>query len=299
MNGLTIIKPLTITPAMVVATDVPEADYVAYVAGTTYALGDRVIYDHGIYQSLAASNVGNTPSTTPAKWVFVSATNRFKLFDLVNSSQTAKSSTMSYTVRTGTVVTAIGAVNLTSVFSIRIRVISDAYGSVYDETFDRTRRPPGSGWWNWFYSRRSEALASYYVDLPSFADAQIIVDFTGLADMAVGTLILGQVSRWGVGLAAGVSLGIRDYSRKETNEFGDVVLTRRKYANKAQFPLILNAGEVDSLHRYLASIRAMPCLWIGSGTYDSATVYGYYQDFEILISYPTVADCNLTIEGLA
>lgn len=299
MNGLTIIKPLTITPAMVVATDVPETDYAAYNAGTTYALGDRVIYDHGIYQSLAASNVGSTPSTTPAKWVFVSATNRFKLFDLVNSSQTAQSTTMSYTMRTGTVVTAIGAVNLTSVFTIRIRVVSDAYGLVYDETITRTRRPAASGWWNWYYGRRSEALASYYVDLPSFADAEIIIDFTGLADMAVGTLILGQVSRWGIGLTAGVSLGIRDYSRKETNEFGDVVLTRRKYANKAQFPMVLNAGEVDSFHRFLAGIRATPCLWIGSGTYDSATVYGYYQDFEILISYPTVAECNLTLEGLA
>jgi len=299
MNGLTIIKPLTITPAMVVATDVPEADHAAYNAGTTYALADRVIYDHGIYQSLAASNVGNTPSTTPAKWVFVSATNRFKLFDLVNSSQTAQSTTMSYTVRPGTIVTAVGAVNLTSVYTIRIRVISDAYGLVYDETITRTRRPPGSGWWNWYYGRRSEALASYYVDLPSFADAQITIDFTGLADMAVGTLILGQVSRWGIGLTAGVSLGIRDYSRKETNEFGDVVLTRRKYANKAQFPMVLNAGEVDSFHRFLAGIRATPCLWIGSGTYDSATVYGFYQDFEILVSYPTVADCNLTLEGLA
>lgn len=298
MNGLTIIKPLAITPAMLLSTDVPEADYAAYAPGTTYALADRVIYDHGIYQSLAAGNVGNTPSTSPAKWVFVSATNRYKLFDLVNSSQTAQSTTMTYTVRPGTIVTAVAAVNLTSVYSIRIRVISDAYGLVRDETITRTRRPPGSGWWSWYYGRRTEALASYYIDLPSFADAQIIIDFTGLADMAVGTLILGQVSRWGVGLAAGVSLGIRDYSRKETNEFGDVVLTRRKYANRAQFPLILTTSEVDSFHRFLASVRATPCLWIGSDVYDSATVYGYYQDFEILISYPTVADCNLTLEGL-
>lgn len=299
MSGITIIKPLTITPAMVVATDVPEADYPVYSAGTTYALAARVIYQNGIYESLTASNVGNTPGISPTRWVFVSATNRYKLFDLVNSSQTAKSTTMSYTVRPGTVVTAIGAVNLTSVFTIRIRVISDAYGSVYDKTITRARRAPGSGWWNWYYGRRSEALASYYTDLPSFADAQIIIDFTGLADMAVGTLILGQVSRWGSGLTAGVSLGIRDYSRKETNEFGDVVLTRRKYANRAQFPMILTKAEVDSFHRFLASVRATPCLWIGSDVYDSATVYGYYQDFEILISYPTVADCNLTLEGLA
>jgi len=298
MKGLTIIKPLVVAPAMLISTDVPEADYAAYSAATTYASGARVIDNHLIYQSLQASNTAHTPATSPTWWVQVSATNRWKLFDLVNSSQTAQSTTMSYTVRPGTVVTAVAVVNMQSVFSIRVRMVSDAYGTVYDKTIERSRTPPGSGWWSWFFGRRTEALASYYADLPSFADAQIIVDFTGLTDMAIGTLILGTVTTWGLGVQAGVSLGIRDYSRKETNEWGDIVLTRRAYADKATFSLAITRAEVDPLKAYLAALRATPCLWIGSDAYTSTIVYGYYQEFEILIAYTYTADCNLTLEGL-
>lgn len=298
MSSLAIIKPLAITPAMLISTTVPEADYAAYAAGTTYAAGDRVIDNHLIYQSLLAANVGHAPAANATWWVLVSATNRWKLFDLVSSSQTAQTTSMSYTIRPGTVVTAVAAVNLRSVQTIRVRMVSDAYGQVYDKTITRARTPPGPGWWNWFFGRRLGSLTSYYEDLPSFVDAQIIVDFTGLADMAIGTLMVGSVSTWGFGVHYGASLGIKDYSKKETNEWGDIVLTQRKFAKTANFALAIDRNEVDPFNDYLSSLRAIPCLWIGSDQYASTIVYGFYQNFEILISYPTTSDCNLSLEGL-
>lgn len=294
MSGITIIKPMAITPAMLVTTDVTEADYATWAVGTTYVLADRVIDNHLIYQSLASSNVGNAPATTPAKWVQVSATNRWKLFDLVSSSQTAKSTSMTYSVRPGTVVTGLAAVNLTGVTSIRVRMVSDAYGGVYDKTFDCSRLPSSSGWWSWFFGRRSETLSAYFDDLPSFADGVITVDFTGLTSMAVGSLLLGTVARWGVGVQYGMTMGIRDYSIKQTNEWGDTVLTQRSYADKDKLSLVVQRPDIRALRVYLAGLRATPCLWI---TPDD-TLYGYYQDFEILISYSTVCDCDITLEGL-
>lgn len=298
MKAISIIKPITVTPAMVVATDVPAGDYADYAPGTAYGAGARVVYANGIYQSLQAANTAHTPDVSPTWWVFVSVINKFKLFDLVNSSQTAKSTSMSYTVRPGTVITGLAVVNLTSVTGIRVRMVSDAYGTVFDRTITRGRRPPGAGWWNWFYGRRTESLSNYFVDLPSFADAVIIVDFTGLADMAVGTLLMGTVSSWGKGVQSGMSLGIRDYSKKETNDFGDIVLTQRAYASKQQLSLVLDAEEVDPFSALLKSLRATPCLWICSGRYGAATLYGYYQDFEILIAYFATSECSLTLESL-
>ena len=43
MTGITIVKPMALTDVMLISTDVPETDYPAYAAGTTYALGARVI----------------------------------------------------------------------------------------------------------------------------------------------------------------------------------------------------------------------------------------------------------------
>ncbi|MDD4390198.1 MAG: hypothetical protein PHW03_05280 [Eubacteriales bacterium] len=52
-----IIKPITITEAMLTSTDVPENDYTAYNAGTTYTKGDRCISGHKIYESLPLSDI--------------------------------------------------------------------------------------------------------------------------------------------------------------------------------------------------------------------------------------------------
>ncbi len=67
-----IIRPLTITDAVLAATNVPENDHPAYSGATTYALGDRVIVVgadiHKIYESLQASNTGHAPVTSPTYW---------------------------------------------------------------------------------------------------------------------------------------------------------------------------------------------------------------------------------------
>ncbi|ARV17474.1 hypothetical protein AEP_00514 [Curvibacter sp. AEP1-3] len=300
MKGITIIKPMALTDAMLVSSTVPEADYAVWAAGTTYALAARVIKNHVIYESLAASNVDNDPELAgTTKWVAVSATNRWKLFDLSSSSQTAQSTSMSYTLRPGQFVTSVAAVNLTDVTSVRVQMISDAFGLVYDETLSRPRIQPEANWWSWFYGKRTEPLASYYTNLPSFLDAQIIVTFTGGAAMAVGTLILGTSSQWGKCVTVGVSLGIKDYSRKDVNTYGDTVLVKRRYSTQVEVPLALETAQTDAFFNFVAGMRATPALWIVSDEFESTTVYGYYTSFKVLIQYRDLSDCTLNLESLA
>ena len=62
--------------------------------------------------------------------------------------------------------------------------------------------------------------------------------------------------------------------------------------------LVLATDAIDDIHRSLAALRATPVLWIGSESFESLTVYGFYKEFSIDIAYPTVSYCSLTIEGL-
>ena len=66
------IRPIAITDAKLVSSSVPEAPVAAYVAGTTYALGDQAGVTTGtaqiVYESLQAGNVGNTPASSPDWW---------------------------------------------------------------------------------------------------------------------------------------------------------------------------------------------------------------------------------------
>src|SRR5690606_29981430 len=144
--------------------------------------------------------------------------------------------------------------------------------------------PMTSGWYEWFFGERIEQKQNIDLGLPSYPNAVLRVDYTGFSNMAVGVLIVGTQETIGDGVLQGVAVGIQDYSRKEPNDFGDIVFVERAFSKRASFPILLDNKQLDNVYRLLTAIRATPCLWIG-GKYASTTIYGFYKDFEILMSY--------------
>lgn len=302
ISALTVVRPAAITPAMLVDTNVPENDYPEWSAATTYAKDQRVIVaaQHKVYQSLADANTGNSPTAviTPAKWVEVGPTNRWKPFDKSVSSQAVHANAISYRLKPGMAITYLAALNLTGATSMRVRVVDPTYGPVYDKTLSLSRIPVAAGWWAWFFGERRAPSQALFNDLPSFPAADVLIEIEGSEALAVGVLLLGQARSFSMGVRMGARVGIQDYSRKERTEFGDVVLVERAFAKRASFSMLLNASEVDSFQTFLASVRATPCLWIGSNRYESTTVYGFYKSFDIVISYYNYSDSELELEGL-
>ncbi len=300
LNCLTVVKPIAVTPSMLVSTDVPEADYAEWAAGTTYAIDDRVIVaaQHKIYQSAVAANVGKDPATDRAAWLEVGATNRWKPYDKSVSSQVVQAGSISYRIKPGQAVTSVGVLNITGGTSLRVRVIDPTFGTVYDKTVSLSRIPLAPGWWMWFFGERRAPTQAILQDLPSYPGADILIDITGTAELAVGVILIGQVRQFALGVKMGARIGIQDYSRKERSEFGDVMLVERAFAKRASFSLLLTADEVDSFHQFLSEVRATPCLWIGSRRYESTTLYGFYKSFDIVIPYFSYSDCDLELEGL-
>lgn len=302
ISQLTVVAPLTVTPAMLVSTDVPENDYPEWAAGTTYTKGQRVILaaQHKVYESAADSNTGNNPATPSAepKWVEVGPTNRWKPFDKSVSSQVKQANNISYRIKPGQAITSLGLLNVAGATSIRVRVMDPAFGTVYDETTSMSPVPAAADWWQWYFGMRTTPTQALLQDLPSFPMADILIDVVGTADLAVGVILMGQTRVFALGVKAGARLGIQDYSRKERTEFGDVVLVERNYAKRAAFQLLLKSSEVDSFNAFCASVRATPCLWIGSDRFESTVIYGFYKNFEIILSYYDYADSELELEGL-
>lgn len=296
---LTIVKPVTVTPAMLVDTDVPETDHAAWSAATTYARGDRVIVlsTHKVYESLQAGNLNKDPLTQTGWWLEVSPTNRWKAFDLSNDTQTAQAGSMFFEIKPGSAVNAVSLQNVTGVREVRYRLTDPSFGLVYDKTWKLTTSPGVSSWYSWFFGQRVEQVQNVDLGLPSYPNATLRIDLVGASNMAVGVILMGQQKSIGVGVLQGVGLGIQDYSRKEPNEFGDVTLVERAYSKRASFPLLLDNRELDNTYALLASIRATPCLFIG-GRFAATTIFGFYKDFEILVSYANHSDCSIDIEGL-
>lgn len=312
-NALVILRPFTVTDAMVDATgsppttNVPENDYPEWDGtsspATVYNTGDRVILlsTHKIYESLQDNNSNNNPVTETTWWIEVGPTNRWAVFDTSVSTQTEQSDNITYTLEPGGAINALAVLNITGASEVNITISSATAGSpgiVYDKTIDLSSFPLVSDWYSWFFGTRQQPTQYIATDIPAYVDPVIVLELIGGADLAVGVIAFGQQQRFGRGIRLGARVGIQDYSRKETNEFGDTVLVRRAFAKRANFDLFINKAEVDQLQNYLSSIRATPALWIGSNEYESTTVFGFYKNFEILINYPDNADCELEIEGL-
>jgi len=310
-NALSIVNPLTITDTILIdsgsppETNVPENDYAEWNSGTTYNVGDRVILTstHRIYESLLGGNVGNDPTqlSSPIFWVDVAPTNRWACLDTSVSTQTAQADNITYRFEPGQAINALAILNISNGSEINITMVSPATGSpgiVYERTIDLSSLPLTSDWWAFFYGQRVAPSQSILLDLPSYSDCIITVEILGGSDLAVGVLLIGQQQNFGLGIKYGARVGIQDYSRKETNEFGDTILVKRAFAKRANFDLFLKADEVDSFQSKLTAIRAEPVLWIASNQYESTTLFGFYKNFDILISYPNHADCSLEIEGL-
>lgn len=311
VNALTIVRPLTITDTILdvsgspPATNVPENDYAAWSAGTTYNVGDRVILTstHRVYESLLSGNTGNDPTvvSSPIYWIEVGPTNRWAVFDTSISTQTAQANNITYRLIPGQAINTVACLNVTNGTQITVTMYSPATGSpgqVYQKVVDLSGLPLTPDWWAWFYGQRSVPSQSILLDLPSYTDCEIEIEILGGSSLAIGKILIGQQQNFGLGIKYGARVGIQDYSRKETNEFGDTILVQRAFAKRANFDLFLNKAEVDSFQNALSTIRATPVLWIGSTEYESTTLFGFYKNFDILISYPEHSDCELEIEGL-
>lgn len=309
-NALTIVLPLVITDAILDTsgsppiTNVPENDHAQWSIATTYGVGDRVILTstHRIYESLQASNTGNSPTAAGSTfWIDAGPTNLWAVFDTSVSTQTVQADNITYKLIPGEAINSVGILNITEGTQINITMVSPSTGGsgiVYERTVDLSALPLTPDWWAWFYGQKSAPTQSIALDLPAFYDCEVTIEIIGTINLAVGVVLIGSKKNFGLGINYGARVGIQDYSRKETNIFGETILVQRAFAKRANFNLFINKSEVDSFQNTLSTIRAVPVLWIGSQDYEATTLFGFYKNFDILISYPEHSDCELEIEGL-
>ncbi len=301
MSSLLVVEPIQITDADVVSSNVPETDFLPWSSTTSYAAGDRVILasTHSVYQSLQAGNLNKPPEAETTWWVAVRPTNRWAVFDTSNSTKTTVPSgqtKISYEIK-ASLVNSVSILNISGAGSATVSVRNDAGIVIYAKTVSLTSVQSSSDWWAWFFGERKPKSQVVLTDLQMQLNATISIDLYGGADLSVGVILLGRLRSFGKGVLSGARVGIQDYSRKERNDFGDMIIVERAFARRANLQIVLGANEVDSMIDFMSTVRAKPCLWI-AGTYESLVIFGFYKSFETLIPYATHSEFSLELEGL-
>lgn len=296
-----IIRPLAITDAVLVATNVPENDHPPYDAAATYGLGDRVMVIgdevHKIYESLQAANVGHVPAGSPAHWDEVGPTNRWRPFDRSITSQVVQADVVSYSLQTTGINNSIAILNVDCSI-IHIVAIDVEFGVVYEKTINPAATSGISDIYSYFREPVTRISDLALTDLPSYSNMRIDVTLSSPGNMVrCGGIVVGMMRAIG-GLQYGAKVGISDYGVKVRDRFGGFDVVEGAFSNRATFSLFIAAGDVDLIKSLLTKYRATPIVYIGSDLYASTIVYGYYKDFSIDISYPAYSICSLELEGL-
>jgi hypothetical protein len=295
-----VIKPVTVTPEMILSSNATEA-YALWSAGTTYAKNAKV--DHGIhyFNSLVNSNTGNDPDTSPTFWENIGPDNKHAMFDGQISTETTKAtSPLTVTLGAG-IVNSVGLIGLTG-SSVTIAVRDNGASP---PVYSRTVALDGTiilDWYMYFFEPFVQLGEVVLTDLPPYLNGQITMTLSGGGAVAIGEFILGTVYTLGdEALDQGATIGIIDYSRKDTDpDTGVTTFTRRAFSKRMSGQFLVDNIDMNGVQRILADIRAVPSVYIGSEdtTYAPLVVYGFYRDFSIDIAYPTKSWCRVEVEGL-
>lgn len=299
-----IIPPVKLT---LISTNVADTTVPAYNATTTYAI-TNVVSGTGTdgwthtFESLADANTGN-PLTDPTKWLDLGAINRHAAFDTRSSTATTNICQIVFKVSPSEWFDTIAIMKLDSVLDITVRILPSSGDAIFNQ-FYNLRRDTAS-WMGYFFDPFDYYQQLIINTMIFYAGSHVEVTLNGPTDtlIGVGVMMAGRGQELGL-TQYGASVGIEDFSTKETDEFGDTYLLQRAFADTADIQMVLPTPQVDEVRMRLARVRGQPCLYqlnnSDTGTrLDSLVIFGFYSDFSIDIAYHSQSYCSLNIEALA
>jgi hypothetical protein len=307
---------LSAMDAVLIASNVPETDTNEdeWDASVTYSIGDIVTVlgtTQRRYESLANGNVGNDPTTSPLEWLDLGATNRWRMFDGGTSTLTTNAESIDVTIETDSFVNGIALLNVSGA-KIRIIVTPDGeYDPVFDEEAEFLIGIGESNWWSWFFGSTlglvDELRDHVVLSLPQLFSptVRIIIERPGGIAEA-GLIVVGRQQQVATSLY-GSSVGIRDFSTKEFDVFGNARVVERRFSKRADLDFFVRSREVASLQRAIAERRAKPTVFIGTPRaclfctdpmHEEFIIYGFPGELFVSPSDEKNAFGTLELEGL-
>jgi len=302
-----VIKSNTVTPTTLTSTDVPENDETEWDTSTNYHLGDKAMVTttangaatatHKIYESVHSQSNNDPTIDDGTNWTEVSSTNRFKMFNDVVQEQTTQANIIDVTITPAVVTTALAAINVDCA-SITVVVTDPSEGIVYNQTFEMTSYSGITNWYDYFFTAIDRKQELSILGLPPYSQAAIDVTFNDSGATAkVGALVLGTSATIGDS-QYGASFGIIDYSTKSVDSQGRTTITAGTYSDEADIDVVIETGRFAEVKKILTDLRTTPSVWIAEDNTEGTIIYGYYREFDVLLTGPVVSMCTLSIEGL-
>ena len=294
-----VIQPVIFQSTQLLSTTAVET-YSNYAAGTTYNPGDKVIYNYRVFESLVSSNTGNQPDTNPTKWLDIAPANKYACFDNTIGTQTSGTSPLVIEVKPGQICNSLALLNISNATSLDIEVKDNIGGNVvYTKSIDLDASIIFD-WYTYFFEPFDLRDTVVLTDIPPYSNCVIKITLSSTGTISVGNFIYGTSTEIGA-TQYGVTFGIRDYSVKDTDDFGNTIFVKRAFSRRMEPQLMLDNTKLRYVSKLLSELRATPTVWVGSedAQYEPLVIFGFYKDYTIDIQYPSASLIRVEIEGLS
>ena len=298
-----IVRPFQITGTNLINSNVPIETLPVWQANTNYGLGEQVIYNLVIYESLAAGDAGANPPGTPTaaapRWLAIAPVNRWRMFNKRVGNRwlpglyTEQADEIDFTVSLTGIVNSVA---LVGVSAATVQIIMTAPGNieVYNETFDMTTRETVTNWYEHWFNQFTRRTSVVTFDLPAYGNAQIrVIASASSATVKIGTFVVGSARKIGDTLVdSGVDF--RSYSRVTEDDFGSVEVVSRGSRRSNTFRVSVDRANTDAALSLLDSVRDEPTLYVGDESMDSTITVGWLRNSPATFS--NIAKTNMNIE---
>ena len=301
-----VIKPQVVDDIKLTASTAALSDFSIWVSGTTYALGNTRYYkptgepyphDYEALGAITGADALITPDLSPL-WLDLGASNRYKMFDAIVGTMTTATADLTVTIEPNSLVGSIALFNLVAA-QVQVVVTDIIDGIVYDETMILTDYSLIDSWFDYYFEPVGDRIEDYiFFNIPAYPTAEIAITISnGGASAACGTCVIGQDSNLGV-TVFGTNVGLKSYSRKEQDEFGNFIIVKRRFSKTVDYDVAFETNAMGQVQKYFASILDTAVVFIGDKNKTETIVYGFYDDFDVTLSNPAKSDGIIRVVGL-
>lgn len=285
-----IIEPVTVSDAMLTTNVVNiEPDW----ATGTYDAGNRAVVDDSVYEALVTTTENPVGSDN---WIRVGYSNIWRMWTEGADSLSTRNGGIDVTLAD---VPIISAVVILGAVGVECRaILTDGLDVVFDETKNLVDIGV-QDWWEYYFTDYEVKRYIYFDSLPPHGGAglQIIVSAATVDhEAAVGRVIFGLEREIGVTLQ-GVTTRIEDYSVKDRDGFGNLILIPRRTIRLVDYDFMVDNALLDTARRRFQALAAKPTLFVGDGHLPETIVYGVFTNFQAISDGDgTTTECSATIE---
>lgn len=279
----------------------------AWSSTATYNYADERRDGHFIYKY--AGDNGTNTIVSPAldsesltkKWVKIRPTNYYAMLDSETRTQTQNADTIAFSIASSNY-DAISLLELNAV-SVQVSLTDNSTQDViYERTIDLTDNSAVIDFASYCFEPIVMLPSIYFDDLEMRSNATINVSINAIGGTAkCGRLVAGRTYYVGE-TGVGVNLGIESYSKKETDVFGNTSLVHSSSVNLDSYEVHIQTKAIPNIRRKMKELDAVALLFVMDEQEESELEnllnFGYWQQFNILLSDSRISTASITIKGL-